>query len=102
VGPLVLLLLLGLACYRLTRLVTADTFPPIAGPRERIDRATMGGRWGWVGKLLTCHWCASGWVSLAIVAGVDLFSGQRVPLPPVMWLAVWAVGAMIAQLEPEK
>jgi hypothetical protein len=102
VHPLVLLVLLGLACYRLTRLAVKDAFPPIAGPRERIELATPGTRWEWAGDLVTCHWCASGWIAFGLVAGVDLLSSVSVPLPPVMWLATWAAGAMVAHLEPEK
>ncbi len=43
---------------------------------------------------------------MALVAGVDLFSDTPVPLPPVMWAAVWAVGALLAwaeaRLEPKE
>ena len=38
---------------------------------------------GWLGKLVTCTWCASGWVSLALVAGIDLWAAASVPAPPV-------------------
>jgi Protein of unknown function (DUF1360) len=109
VHPLVLLVvaffevaLVGLACYRLTRLVVVDTFPPIARPREWIERRTLGTRLEMLGDLLTCHWCASGWISMALVAGVDWFSSVPVPLPVITWAGVWAVGAGLNQLEPEK
>jgi hypothetical protein len=109
VHPGLLLLLTGLATYRATRLIVADAFPPIRYLREGV------GRWARVGAdspafrrrealydLVTCHWCASGWISMAIVVAVDLLSSHPVPLPPVMWLATWAVGAGLAHLEPEK
>lgn len=101
--PLVLLVVAGLACYRLTRLIVDDVFPPIAGPRNRLERATMHStRWGWVAHLITCSWCASFYVAAGLVAGVDLLSSVPVPIPPVMGAAVWAVGAGLAHLEPEK
>ena len=98
----VLLLVLGLAGYRLTRLAVKDMFPPVAGPRQRLERRTLGTRLDWLGDLVTCHWCASGWLTLALVAAVDLLSSQPVPLPPVFWLATWAISAGLAHLEPEK
>jgi hypothetical protein len=105
VPPLVLLLLLGLACYRLTRLVVKDDFPPVAHPRAVLGHwATRAERrrWRWVYDLLDCHWCASGWVALGLVAGVDLLSTVSVPLPALLWPATWAVGAFLNQVEPEK
>jgi hypothetical protein len=100
--PPVLLLLLGLACYRLTRLVVKDSFPPIARPRAVLERRTLGTRTEAVGDLATCHWCASGWLSLGLIGGVDWYTDVSVPMPVVMWLAVWAVGALAAHLESEK
>lgn len=118
VYPFALLTLLGLATYRLTRLVVKDDFPPIRHLREGV------GRWARVGAdedvysirlfrrrealydLVTCHWCASGWIALVLVVAVDWLppgrGGGSIPLPPVFWLAVWAVGAGLAHLEPEK
>ncbi len=43
---------------------------------------------------------------MALVAGVDWLSDTPVPLPPVMWAAVWAIGALLAygetRLEPKE
>ena len=82
-----LLVLLCLFVWRVTRLVTTDTMPLVAWPRETIvlylhpeyadDDAKEryikkhGGlgpnRWGALGDslayLITCDWCASAWVS---------------------------------------
>lgn len=97
----VLLVLCGLAGYRLTRLTVADTFPPVAAARGWVEARGPE----WLGKLVTCSWCASGWVTLALVAGIDLLSRQPVPLPLVFWLAVWAAAALVAwaenRLEPD-
>lgn len=96
---LVLVAVLGLAGFRLTRLVAADDFPPVAAVRGRLAAA----RWDWVGELVTCPWCASGWVTLGLVAlgnvsaarggyggydwGADFL---------VTWWATWAVAAVLA------
>jgi hypothetical protein len=57
-----------------------------------VDRA----RWvpTWLADLLSCPWCASGWVSLGIVVGVAFSVG--VPAPLLMWPAVWGAGALLA------
>ena len=100
--PGLLLLLLSLATFRLTRLAVKDSLPLVAGPRQWVERRTLGTRLESLGDLVTCHWCASAYVSAVLVAGVDWLSDTSVPLPPVFWLATWAVGAMLAHLEPEK
>lgn len=51
----------------------------------------------WLAKLVSCAWCASGWVAGLLTLAVDL----RVGLPDP-WLAgpaVWAVGALLASRE---
>lgn len=135
-----LLLVMSLATYRLTRLLVEDTFPPVLWVRDRLaggwrpltlkeqetkrlpvveegQAVTMAGlgqvrlvegelhryvrrwRWSpfWLADLLSCPWCASGWVALVVTAGVWATVGLPVPL--LVWLAVWAVGALIAAQE---
>lgn len=72
------LLLDALACYRLTRLVVDDTFPPIQAMRDRIvDRHTteltqpngiVVTRPGPLAELVQCPWCASVWLGALVVA----------------------------------
>lgn len=121
-----LLLVMSLATYRVTRLVVADTFPPMLWLRDRLAggwRPLAGGeayrdgdsayqiideephryvtRWRWVPQwiadLISCPWCASGWVALAVTAGTWAWVG--LPVPVLVWFAVWAVGALIAGQE---
>lgn len=135
--------LLCLAAYRLTRLVTRDTFPPVLWLRDRLaggprqpsraelyhpsypndlepgcSRAVPGlkGIWylgndgetlvhrapvswspHWLGELITCPWCASAYVSGALVAVTDVVYG--LPVPWLTGLAVWAVAALLAGQE---
>lgn len=103
-----LLVVLGLATYRVTRLVTKDDFPPVKRPRDWLaggepddPNASRPHAPHWVGELITCYWCASGWVALGFVVGVDLLSEQSVPLPVVTWFAAWALGALTAHVEAE-
>jgi hypothetical protein len=137
-----LLLVMSLAVYRLTRLVVADTFPPVLWLRDRlvggwreptmkeqhhelfptgeVEEHTLksvpglgmfrlvegelfiyAGRWKWspfwLAELLSCPWCASGWVALAVTGGVWAVAGLAMPM--LVWLATWAVGALIAGQE---
>jgi hypothetical protein len=96
VNPVLLYVALTLTSFRLTWLVTRDQFPPIAKPREQIVNKTSFTRWEWFGDLLSCHWCASGWLSLGVVLGADLF--LSVPAPVLAWGATWAGAAVLAEL----
>lgn len=135
-----LLVVISLAVYRITRLIIKDTFPPVLWARDRlvggwrpltdaerkIVRARNGGpfqlddpmpfqvsdvdhgngpessRWvdpwswvpNWLSELLSCPWCASGWISLAVVVAVAFTVG--VPAPLLVWPAVWAAGSLLA------
>lgn len=110
---LVLLTFLGLAAFRLTRLVVEDDFPPVRVPREKItgerhwDEDERVWRWDheeaswprhWLGDLVSCPWCASGWVSLALVLAVALLTPRDAPLVDwfLLWIASWAVGSVLA------
>lgn len=88
-----LLVVLALAAYRATRLAVKDDFPPVRVPREWVK--VHGPEWA--GELVTCHWCASGWISLGLVAAADWRTS--VPLPGLVWFAVWAVAAWVAHHE---
>jgi hypothetical protein len=87
VNPWLLLVLLCLFVYRVTRLVTTDTMPLVAWPRETIvlylhpeyadedaqvryvkkhgslGRNHLGAFGGSLAYLITCDWCASVWVA---------------------------------------
>ncbi len=99
------LVVLALATFRVTRLVTRDDFPPIYWTRTWIQRARPGVtvrrgessghlRYWWLGELVTCPWCASAYVSGVLVALVWFTRGM--PLPVLCWLAVWGAGAALA------
>ncbi len=135
---LFLFALMGLAAYRLTRLLVKDTFPPVLWVRDRLaggwrsmtlkeletynlatvpertllreqwsydphdedqERYVMRASWSplWLAELITCPWCASAYVSGAVVALTWWAAG--VPVPFLQWLAVWAVAAVLASRE---
>lgn len=125
-----LITVLVLGAYRLTRVIVKDDFPPVLWIRDRLvggwrpltsgentliyeqnaleprpwSSMTIDGvehrwvdRWSWVPQwladLLSCSWCASGWVSLILVAGAAWTVG--VPAPVLVWPAVWAAASLI-------
>jgi hypothetical protein len=115
-----LLVVMSLATYRGTRLITKDTFPPILWVRDRLaggwrevhegeatedtvdgvpSRYVFRSSWSpyWLAELVTCPWCASAYVALAVTAGVALTVGVTAPV--LVWFAVWGAGALLASRE---
>ncbi len=91
--PALLVVCAGLSTWRLARLLTIEDFPLILWVRERIQK--HGPRW--LGELVSCPFCAAGWLALGIVGLADL--ATSVPLP---WLAVgtaWAISAVLSVVE---
>ena len=99
--PLTLLVVMSLVAYRVTRLVVSDSFPPVARLRDAIVGADgeklVGTKLETLGELLTCYWCASFWISGAVVAATDYFTS--VELPFLQWWAVAAVAAFASYVE---
>lgn len=120
-NPYFLLIVMVLTVYRLTRLVVKDTLPPVLWVRDRLaggwrpmtsfESADQGATveiggitnlwvnrvsWSpdWLGELITCPWCASGWITGAVVLATDLTVGM--PLPWLSGPAVWGAAALIA------
>lgn len=92
---ILLLVLMTLACYRITRLITIDTFPPVEWARRKIVQAERLPKW--LGKLVTCYWCSSVWVAAGLTLLVALTVG--LPLPCLVWPAIAAGSAWISHLE---
>jgi hypothetical protein len=143
VNAWLLLIVMALATYRGTRLVVADTFPPVLWLRDRlvggwrpltekeqgkyvtdvaavvegplarphpklgalmrtdgqVNRYVRRVKWSpfWLAELLSCPWCASGWVAVAVTVGVWAVAGLAMPV--LVWFAVWAVGGLLAAQE---
>jgi hypothetical protein len=88
--------MLALTVARVTRLLVADTFPPIARPRERLIR--FYGKGSWQAYLLNCPWCMSFYVALVgTVATLHAIGG--LPAPVLVFGAVWWVGGWLPASE---
>jgi hypothetical protein len=136
-----LLIVMSLAVYRGTRLLVADTFPPVLWLRDRLvggwreltsaeteghpvpplededpmvevsglgSVTSIDGRhhrylhrasWSprWLADLISCPFCASGWIALAVTAGT--WAAVGLPVPLLVWPAVWALGGLLAAQE---
>lgn len=101
--PYITLLIISFAVYRITRLITTDTIlgikPDIVdgeyvagtGWRKRLDRwayrrdgSNRSKLRGFVGDLLTCFWCCSVWVAVAVCLVVLFGPGW---VEPVVYVA---------------
>lgn len=74
-------IVLALVCYRITRLVTADHWPPAVVVRDKVE--AFLGKWG---ELVTCAWCAGTYIT-AVVFAFDHY----VRIPSVFYLAIAAM-----------
>lgn len=112
---LITLILAVGAAARITRLVVADTIteplrnallPRIARSRRERDRIAQGepatppqGLRGALITLLTCHWCAGMWISIAIVALAYIADGHPLFTWPAAALTVAYLVGLAADQE---
>lgn len=85
------LIVLILASFRITRMITRDTiFDPLRDkiPDEDDNR---------LGYLIRCDWCAGVWVSAAVVGVAAQFIS--IPLPVLVWLACAGALGLLASWE---
>lgn len=89
-NPLILVLAILTAILgvgRLTRVLTYDPFPPAMAIRMAWLRVTKDGPWG---KLATCWWCASFWITLGAL--LWFWIGSYVLWIQIAWW--WFFGAL--------
>lgn len=91
IGTLTLIVLV-LAAYRITRLVTADEFP-FGGLRDRLH-----GRW--LGKLIICPFCVSVWVGGFLAVGHGTVGDEWPWQVFIGAMAISAVVSLLAALLP--
>lgn len=66
-----------------------------APPNRWVERAAWSPYW--LAELVSCPWCASGWIAGALTLATDLTYG--LPVPWLVGPAVWAAGALLASKE---
>jgi len=54
-----------LACYRVVRLITRDSWPPVAALRRRAGE-------GYWGEFFSCSWCCGSIITLIVFAVLPL------------------------------
>lgn len=92
-GVVLLLVLMVGATARITRLLVADSFPPIARARSWV-----GARGDWQDYLTDCPWCIGVWVAAAVTAAAEW--RYSVPAPLLVWPTVAWAAAMLVSVEP--
>jgi len=88
-----LLTIVALATYRLTRLVTADKITEAL--RSRAFRRQSN----WLGYLVTCDWCLSVWVAPLPTVAAVLWPDNRVVLVGLVALAASALTGLASLIE---
>lgn len=81
------------AAFRLTRLVTTDTFPPIKHLRDRIYPPNQKTDPRWYQELITCNWCAGAYLTLATLLVTDHFLLIRFPI--LCYFVAWSLVGII-------
>lgn len=87
------LVLAALACYRLTRLVTADKIT------ERFRDWANARRRDWPGYLSGCDWCLSIWLAPLPAVAVVVWPDNRAILAALVALSLSAITGLIATVE---
>lgn len=88
-----LLVLLAVTTARVTRLLVADAFPPIARARSWV-----AARGDWQEYLVHCPWCVGVWAAAALTLVVDVHYG--LPAPLLVWGACAHIAGLANILEP--
>lgn len=88
----VLIVLVVLSTYRLTRLVTADRI--LQAPRAWIVRRSQR-----LGYLVTCDWCFSIWVAPGPVAVATIWPESRVVWAILIGLSASALTGLLSMVE---
>ena len=84
-----------LSSARLTRLLVRDTWPPSVWVRLKWAEITKDGEWS---DLVECPWCASQWITGAIMA-----TALVTDLHPVWWVFNgWMAASLIVALVTKK
>lgn len=99
VPPTLLVVLLALATYRVTRLIVADAWPPTERLRDWVEDRT-GPESGW-SYLVHCPWCMSPYVAALCVLLTAVSVDGGVPAPALVIAACSALTGLIASIEPE-
>lgn len=65
-----------------------------------MERYVVRWRWvpHWLADLLSCPFCASGWIGVGVVAAT-WFAPAGLSVPVLCWFSAWALGGILAAQE---
>lgn len=81
------LLILSVATYRLTRLITTDTI--LERAREKVWKKFPPHQNG-IGYLITCNWCASIWVATLVFSMYKISTEPTIFVSTILSLSAFA------------
>ncbi len=101
------LFLLGMASFRLTRLIVYDLITEFLrkpfhenvtethedGSTETYIEIKGTGLSYWIGELLSCHWCTGIWAAAVLYVGYELY--PTVAMPMITILAIAGIASLI-------
>lgn len=96
------IIIIGLASFRLTRLIVFDKitefirapfFDEVVDDDEVYLVVKPTGIRRWVGEMLSCYWCTGVWVSAALLIGY--FYLPMILIPVILIFAISALGSII-------
>lgn len=91
-------LLIGLATYRLWRLVAEDNI--LDGPRDRLYDRVDGPVSRWFADMVSCVWCLGFWIAGGMTATAALAYDWDLLVSLVVWVAASAVAGFAGRLDP--
>jgi hypothetical protein len=83
---------------RLTRLITQDSYPPVAWLRSQWERITHDGEWS---ALATCPYCAAPYIAAVVLAWGLLTEFQVAWWVVNGWLAASYLASMVVVRDGE-
>lgn len=91
------IVLLCITTWRLTRLLTADAFPPIQMFREWVEaRAGETSSWAY---LVNCPWCVSVYFGGILTVATMLLLPDGLPVPALVWGTTSGVTGLLSTIE---
>ncbi|WP_409274461.1 DUF1360 domain-containing protein [Neobacillus sp. SCS-31] len=100
--PIGLLALIGLASFRLTRVIVYDKIAEffrspfldeIIEDGEIYITPKGKGLRKWIGELISCYWCTGVWVSAGLIGAYFYF--PKIGIPVILIFAVAAIASIL-------
>lgn len=104
-GVWLVVVLVWLAVFRASRLLTVDRFPPLVAAKKWLLRRQPS---EWLVYMFGtgeedepgCPWCVSLWLAAPIVWAADAWTAGGLAAPVLVWASASAAAGYLSNLEP--